>query len=106
MVISANRLGPVLSARATKVFFSESDIVVSLEDGRCISAPIVWFPRLAEASERQRNSRRRVGRGVGARWGELGEDIAVEGLLATRDDVLRPAAYERAAPPRTPEDAT
>jgi Protein of unknown function (DUF2442) len=65
-------------------------MVVDLEDGRRIGVPIVWFPRLLQASLRQREGWRLTGRGIGISWEELDVDISAEGLLATRDEVILP----------------
>jgi hypothetical protein len=54
---------------------------VALSDGRTLSVPLVWFPRLAVATPDQRRNWRLVGRGTGISWDDLGEDISVEGLL-------------------------
>jgi len=54
---------------------------VRLSDGREISVPLEWFPRLRDASEEQRKHWRLIGKGVGIHWEELDEDISVEALL-------------------------
>jgi hypothetical protein len=69
-------------ARATHVGFRGALLVVRLEDGREIAAPLAWFPRLRDATEAQRQAYRLVGRGVGIHWPELDEDVSVAGLLA------------------------
>ncbi len=67
---------------ATHVSFSEHEIIVSLSDGRTVSAPLEWFPRLREASSDELASWRLIGGGVGIHWEQLDEDISVAGLLA------------------------
>jgi len=57
---------------------------VVLADGREVSAPLAWFPRLLNASERQRNNWRLIGGGIGIHWPEIDEDISVECLFAVR----------------------
>jgi len=57
---------------------------VRLADGREISVPLAWFPRLHAASPEQRTNWRLIGGGVGIHWPDLDEDISVEGLLASR----------------------
>jgi uncharacterized protein DUF2442 len=57
---------------------------VDLSDGRSVSVPISWFPRLAHARESERRNWRLVGNGEGIRWEEIDEDISVESLLAGR----------------------
>jgi hypothetical protein len=106
MVISARRLGPALSARATKVTFTADAMVVHLEDGRRISVPIVWFPKLAEATEEQRKGWRLIGRGIGISWEELDEDISVENLLGARGDLLTYQASPEIEEPTPPTPGT
>ncbi|MHB1729310.1 MAG: DUF2442 domain-containing protein [Leptospirillum sp.] len=52
-----------------------------LADGREISAPLEWFPRLRDASEPQRKNWRMIGKGIRVHWPEIDEDIAVETLM-------------------------
>lgn len=66
---------------ATDVRFDEEMLHVQLSDGRTISAPIEWFPRLRDATEAQRADWRYIGNGVGIHWEQLDEDISVAGLL-------------------------
>jgi hypothetical protein len=57
---------------------------VDLADGRTITAPVAWFPRLANGSPAERANWRLIGRGDGIHWPDLDEDVSVEGLLAGR----------------------
>jgi Protein of unknown function (DUF2442) len=66
---------------AVRVACTERSLEVSLSDGRTLSVPLVWFPRLALASPDERRNWRLVARGRGISWKDLGEDISVEGLL-------------------------
>jgi len=66
---------------AEHVEFVGDAMVVHLRDGRAISVPLRWFPRLMGAPPEQRASWRLIGQGVGLRWDELDEDISVRGLL-------------------------
>ena len=68
--------------RAVQVTCSETELTVALSDGRRISVPIVWFPRLAEATAEQRNVWKFLGNGTGIHWPQVDEDISVEALLA------------------------
>lgn len=61
---------------------------VVLADGREISAPLEWFPRLREATSKQRTQCRLIGKGIGIHWEEIDEDISVESLLATQDHLV------------------
>jgi Protein of unknown function (DUF2442) len=77
MPISANRL----DAQALSVEFVDASIRVILDDGREISAPLAWFPRLRDASDAQRTNWRLIGRGKGIHWPDLDEDVSVNALL-------------------------
>lgn len=66
---------------ARDVRFSEGMLCVELADGRVISVPLAWFPKLEDASDAQRADWRLVGDGVGVHWVALDEDISVAGLL-------------------------
>lgn len=67
---------------AQSVETSETELVVRLTDGRVLSTPLVWFPRLHNASPEKRNTYELLGNGVGIHWPDLDEDISVAGLLA------------------------
>lgn len=69
------------SLTAREIWFDASMIHVRLSDGRELGVPLEWFPKLRQASERQRVSWRLIGDGVGIHWEELDEDISVAGLL-------------------------
>ena len=56
-------------------------LTVRLTDGRTISAPLAWFPRLADAAPEQRRAFEVAGGGHGLHWPEVDEDVSVEGLL-------------------------
>jgi hypothetical protein len=68
-------------AMATDVWFDSDLMHVRLMDGREISAPIEWFPKLRNASEEQRKKLRLIGKGVGIHWEDIDEDISVAALL-------------------------
>lgn len=59
-------------------------LTVDLADGRRISAPVSWYPRLAQGSPTERANWRLIGPGTGIHWPDLDEDISVEGLLEGR----------------------
>ena len=77
MPISANRL----DAQALNVEFVGASIRVILDDGREISAPLAWFPRLRDASDTPRANCRLIGQGEGVHWPDLDEDVSVNALL-------------------------
>ena len=68
-------------ARARAVSVSEDTLAVELQDGRTVSVPIAWYPRLSHGSESERRDWRLIGDGLGIHWPQLDEDISVEGLL-------------------------
>jgi len=69
------------SILALNVRFTEDAMLVSLSDGREISVPLEWFPRLRNATSEQRNKWRFIARGIGIHWDEIDEDVAVTTLL-------------------------
>ena len=77
MPVSADRL----SAQAVSVQFADDSIRVVLTDGREISAPLAWFPRLRDASDEQRARWRLIGHGEGVHWPDIDEDVSVGALL-------------------------
>lgn len=74
----ANKTTNVL---ASKVWFTKDMLYVLLLDGREIGVPLLWFPRLRQATEEQLNNWRLIGNGVGIHWDSLDEDISVSALL-------------------------
>ncbi|MDP2832581.1 MAG: DUF2442 domain-containing protein [Pseudomonadota bacterium] len=66
---------------AVNVSVSEDTLSVDLRDGRSISVPVDWYPRLANGSTKERNNWSLIGPGVGIHWEELDEDISTLGLI-------------------------
>ena len=73
------------AARAADVSFTEDALVVRLRDGRVLSIPLAWFPRLRDATNEQRSSWELTGDGIGLHWPALDEDLSVAGLLGLPD---------------------
>ena len=69
------------SKKAINVVFSDSKMIVFLEDGREVSIPLEWFPRLRNATTKQLKKWRFIGNGEGIHWDEIDEDVSVENLL-------------------------
>jgi hypothetical protein len=69
------------SRNAVDIAFENSKMIVFLEDGRELSIPLEWFPRLRKATSEQLNKWRLIGKGEGIHWSEIDEDISVENLL-------------------------
>lgn len=67
--------------RVRDVHFSEDSLSVDLMDGRTITVPLTWFPRLSNASRDQLTRWEPCGGGYGIHWPEIDEDISTEGLL-------------------------
>jgi uncharacterized protein DUF2442 len=63
------------------VAVSENELTVSLADGRRISVPLAWFPRLLHATPIQRTRWELLGDGEDIRWPDLDEDLSVAGIL-------------------------
>jgi hypothetical protein len=73
--------GSQATAFATGVRFDEKMLRVQLSDGREISVPMNWFPKLRNATPEQRSNWKLIGNGVGIHWDDLDEDLSVAGLL-------------------------
>ena len=67
---------------AERVEATEDTLTVELSDGRTISVPVGWYPRLVHATQSERDNWRLIGQGHGIHWEDIDEDISVEGLLA------------------------
>ena len=71
-------------ARTEDVTVTGDVLTVELSDGRSISAPLAWYPRLMHGTPEERSLWRLIGGGAGIHWPELDEDVSVESLLAGR----------------------
>lgn len=69
---------------AESVCFSDDAMIVRLDDGRSLSIPLAWYPRLLNGSAQERDDYELIGDGQGIHWPKLDEDISVEGMLAGR----------------------
>jgi Protein of unknown function (DUF2442) len=72
------------SLRAVRAQVTEEALVVDLVDGRSVSVPLGWYPRLLQASAEEKRRLRLIGSGEGIHWDLLDEDISVEGIVAGR----------------------
>ena len=75
------------AARAVDVRCDDEVLVIQLTDGRTLSVPLLWFPRLAAAKHGERGRLQLIGEGEGIHWPDVDEDISVTGLLAARASV-------------------
>lgn len=85
--------------RAEHVQCTDDELVVILTDGRTLSVPLAWFPRLASASVQQRAEYELLGDGSGIHWPAIDEDISVLGLLAGAPSVEAAASAEKGFQP-------
>lgn len=69
---------------AVSVLVEEDTLTVELDDGRTVSVPVAWYPRLFHASKEERGNWRLIGKGHGIHWENVDEDISVKGILAGR----------------------
>ncbi|MFV1981298.1 MAG: DUF2442 domain-containing protein [Rhodothermia bacterium] len=77
MAFSVTEIEPL----AAEVSVTENELLVDLVDGRRISIPLAWFPRLLHASVEQRNEFELIGDGEGIHWPAVDEDISIRGLV-------------------------
>jgi hypothetical protein len=75
---------PRMDARAKDVRTTSDELSVLLADGRRVSVPLAWFPRLLHATPAERENWRLLGDGEGIHWPDLDEDLSVAGLLEGR----------------------
>jgi hypothetical protein len=92
--------------RAEAVTVRRDTLVVELNDGRTISAPLAWYPRLLHATLDERNNWRLIGKGHGIHWEDLDEDISVEGLLAGKPSGESQVSFKRWLGSRTAPSGT
>lgn len=85
----------VTLARVLNVTVTDDTLSVDLEDGRTVSVPIGWYPRLAHGSDAERRNVQLSGAGYGLHWPDLDEDIGVEGLLLGRRSQESSGSFER-----------
>lgn len=74
-------LAKVTDERVLDVRCNDESLIVDLMDGRTISVPLAWYPRLARATPQQRSEWEMAGAGYGIHWPAIDEDLSTEGLL-------------------------
>jgi len=82
-------------ALAQSVSVTDDSLIVDLDDGRTISIPLGWFPRLLHGTDEERNNWRLIGKGEGIHWPDLDEDISIEGLLSGRPSCESQPSFKR-----------
>lgn len=70
-------------------------VVVELRDGRTVTAPLTWYPRLLHGTARERRNWRLIGGGVGVHWPDLDEDLSVESILAGKPSAESQASLKK-----------
>jgi len=96
-----------MAGKATTVRLTEDALVVDLADGRTVSLPLAWYPRLLQGSPEERANHRLIGDGEGIHWPDLDEDVSVENILAGRVSGESPKSFARWLAARTsPRHAT
>jgi len=80
---------------AESVSVTDDTLSVDLTDGRTISVPVEWFPRLVHATVKERIRWRLIGNGQGIHWEDIDEDISVEGLLAGKSSGESSASFRK-----------
>src|SRR2546425_4332169 len=93
-------------ALAVDVSCSNDSLTVVLDDGRSVSVPLAWFPRLLAATPRQRQQWEPIGGGIGIHWEAIDEDISVASLLQPERFMRLAEGALEATPGRTPRRAT
>ena len=80
---------------AEQVSVTDAVLQVSFSDGRTISVPLDWYPRLVNATRKERDNWELIGEGEGIRWPDLDEDLSVEGLIAGRPSGESDRSFKR-----------
>jgi hypothetical protein len=91
-----------IEVRATDVRVTDDALIVDLSDGRTVSAPLAWYPRLLHGTPEEQNDHQMIGDGLGIHWPRLDEDISVEGILAGRGSHERKESFEQWLASRAP----
>ena len=84
-----------VEAKGQNISITDDTLAVDLTDGRTISVPLVWYPRLIHATEKERNNWRFIGDKEGIHWPELDEDISIENLLMGKPSGESQSSFKR-----------
>jgi hypothetical protein len=85
----------VQEPRAQRVVITEDSVAVDLTDGRTVSAPLAWYPRLLHGTPEERNNWRVIGSGEGIHWPDLDEDLSIDSLISGMPSGESPASLKR-----------
>jgi hypothetical protein len=92
MTTSVLEIGNV---KVQDVVLSEDALTVDLNDGRTLSAPLAWYPRLLHGAPQERRNWRLIGDGEGIHWPDLDEDVSVENLIFGRPSGESQRSFQR-----------
>lgn len=81
--------------KATAVEVTDDSVIVELADGRSISVPLAWYPRLFHGTVAEREHFRLIAGGEGIHWPDLDEDVSIEGIVAGRPSGESPGSLQR-----------
>ncbi len=95
MSTSLAELTEIRLPSAQDVAVTDSTLSVDLDDGRTISVPLAWYPRLVHGTAEERSNWRISGAGWGIQWPDLDEDISIKGLLAGNPSGESQPSFER-----------
>ncbi len=82
-------------AKAHKIIVTDDTLTIDLNDGRTISVPLAWYPRLLHGTQAERNNWRLIGDKEGIHWPDLDEDISVENLLLGKPSGESQSSFKR-----------
>jgi hypothetical protein len=85
----------IQAAKAQNVILNDEALIVDLTDGRTLSVPLAWYPRLLHGTPAERNQWELIGDGEGIHWPELDEDLSIEGLLLGRPSGESQRSFQR-----------
>lgn len=91
---------------AENVMVTEDTLSVDLSDGRTISVPLAWFPRLMHGTRKERGNWRLIGKGYGIHWEDLDEDISIENLLLGQASAESQTSFKKWLSSRQPRLTT
>ncbi|HEY7543470.1 MAG TPA: DUF2442 domain-containing protein [Blastocatellia bacterium] len=84
-----------VEAKAQAVRVDNDTLAVDLTDGRTISVPLAWYPRLLHGTAEERNNWRFIGDNEGIHWPDLDEDISIENLLMGKPSSESQSSFKR-----------
>jgi hypothetical protein len=85
----------IRQVRIQQVAITEDSLTVELSDGRTVSVPLAWYPRLFHGNQKERKNWRLIANGEGIHWRDLDEDISVENLLSGKPSGESQASFKR-----------